>query len=419
MCFVSDKIASYYDPIKTIGKTEISVTKDVKKKFEDDLRNIHDVSGGKTGGIVNAGQLLKLLKALDAEQIRSIGAFDYEKVEALLARLAIASPAMCLYRAFVKAGIEEGIAKEKSKDVAKKFVNMFNREDATDALGVLYPDRKMKKKELYYQKVLDYCVKGNLQAVLDEYVFTLSENKENILDAIRDAFLDAAPTDIKTRESLDDGRINNRLRMHFAAGYYHTKIDDKSVNRTTNVRNAFNSPFRPFVLASTSIGQEGLDFHTYCRKIVHWNLPHNPVDLEQREGRINRYMCLAIRQNLAKWAMDNRIPVDEEDGVWQSIIKGAKKRWKADKSGLVPYWVLPENFPYYEDLKIERIVPMYPHSTDMAKYKRLKQVLLFYRLTLGQPRQEELIDMFRDAKLKPDVIKELSINLSPYDRSRK
>jgi len=36
---------------------------------------------------------------------------------------------------------------------------------------------------------------------------------------------------------------------------------------------------------TTSIGQEGLDFHYYCRKIVHWNLPSNPVDLEQREGR--------------------------------------------------------------------------------------------------------------------------------------
>ncbi|MDM5326796.1 hypothetical protein [Neobacillus sp. CF12] len=37
------------------------------------------------------------------------------------------------------------------------------------------------------------------------------------------------------------------------------------------------------------MGQEGLDFHYYCRKIVHWNLPSNPIDLEQREGRITQY----------------------------------------------------------------------------------------------------------------------------------
>lgn len=33
--------------------------------------------------------------------------------------------------------------------------------------------------------------------------------------------------------------------------------------------------------------------------IMHWNLPSNPIDLEQREGRINRFKCLAIRQNVA------------------------------------------------------------------------------------------------------------------------
>lgn len=53
------------------------------------------------------------------------------------------------------------------------------------------------------------------------------------------------------------------------------------------------------VVATTSIGQEGLDFHNYCRVIMHWNLPSNPIDLEQREGRINRFKCLAIRQNVA------------------------------------------------------------------------------------------------------------------------
>lgn len=42
-----------------------------------------------------------------------------------------------------------------------------------------------------------------------------------------------------------------------------------------------------------------MDFHNYCRVIMHWNLPGNPIDLEQREGRINRFKCLAIRQNVA------------------------------------------------------------------------------------------------------------------------
>ncbi|MBK6447179.1 MAG: hypothetical protein IPF81_18335 [Bacteroidetes bacterium] len=59
-----------------------------------------------------------------------------------------------------------------------------------------------------------------------------------------------------------------------------------------------NSPFRPFILATTSIGQEGLDFHKYCRELMHWSLPDNAIDLEQREGRINRYKHFALRLNL-------------------------------------------------------------------------------------------------------------------------
>lgn len=70
--------------------------------------------------------------------------------------------------------------------------------------------------------------------------------------------------------------------------------NSKGVMRKENIRKAFNSPMRPFVLATTSIGQEGLDFHNYCRVIMHWNLPSNPIDLEQREGRINRFKCLVL-----------------------------------------------------------------------------------------------------------------------------
>lgn len=61
------------------------------------------------------------------------------------------------------------------------------------------------------------------------------------------------------------------------------------MQRAGVVREAFNSPFRQFILATTSIGQEGLDFHSYCHRVGRWNLPHNPVDMEQREGRANRY----------------------------------------------------------------------------------------------------------------------------------
>src|SRR4030095_547928 len=90
------------------------------------------------------------------------------------------------------------------------------------------------------------------------------------------------------------------FRSHYAIDFGNQRFETaKSSGRLVNIRQAFNSPFRPFVLATTAIGQECFDFHFYCKKIFHWNLPSNPVDFEQREGRINRYKGLVIRQNLA------------------------------------------------------------------------------------------------------------------------
>ena len=71
-----------------------------------------------------------------------------------------------------------------------------------------------------------------------------------------------------------------------------TKQDEANV-RMEDIRSSFNSPFWPHILASTSVGQDGLDFHAWCRAVVHWDLPANALDLEQREGRIEYFAGLA------------------------------------------------------------------------------------------------------------------------------
>ena len=109
------------------------------------------------------------------------------------------------------------------------------------------------------------------------------------------------------------------MRAHYAVGFVNNEGADnqKDANRKDSIRGAFNSPLKPFVLATTSIGQEGLDFHNYCRRIMHWNLPGNPIDLEQREGRINRFKCLAIRQNVA----EKYGAIHFFDDIWKEIPK--------------------------------------------------------------------------------------------------
>ena len=153
-----------------------------------------------------------------------------------------------------------------------------------------------------------------------------------------------------------------------------------------------------------------MDFHNYCRRIVHWNLPSNPIDLEQREGRINRFECLAIRQNIAlRYGEGNFI-----NNVWEELFDKAVKAEKLENghtSDLIPFWGLT---PKEDMLKIERIVPMYPFSRDEIAYERLIKILSLYRLTLGQARQEELLEYIFNNCENPEEIKDLFINLSPY-----
>lgn len=81
--------------------------------------------------------------------------------------------------------------------------------------------------------------------------------------------------------------------------------------------------------------------------------------------------------------------------------------------GLVPYWCIPvEEFDNPE--KIERIVPMYPLSSDRDYYNRMNSVLSLYRLTMGQPRQEELLGLFKN--LTDEQVEKLLFNLSPIRR---
>jgi hypothetical protein len=203
------------------------------------------------------------------------------------------------------------------------------------------------------------------------------------------------------------------MRSHFAVAFNKGDGKEKDANRKKRIRNVFNSPFRPFVLASTSIGQEGLDFHNYCRRIVHWNLPSNPIDLEQREGRINRFECLAIRQNITK----RYGGIVFKKNIWKEMFEEAAEKENCGKgSGLIPFWGLTEQD---DMIKIERIVPMYPFSIDKLKYERLIKILSLYRLTLGQARQEELLEYVLQNCTNEDGLKELFINLSPYYKNQK
>src|SRR5699024_86330 len=152
---------------------------------------------------------------------------------------------------------------------------------------------------------------GTHQAVLDEDSHTLSPELKGLSTAERAYRLaDKVHRAASTRtapNSIHDIRHQHgqatvetrRVNSHIAARFGRVQSNEGASEREATVRESFNSPFWPFVLASTSVGQEGLDFHTYSHAVVHWNLPANPVDLEQREGRVHRYKGHAVRKNVA------------------------------------------------------------------------------------------------------------------------
>lgn len=178
--------------------------------------------------------------------------------------------------------------------------------------------------------------------------------------------------------------------------------EEKGIRRTALVQAAFKSPFRPFVLASTSIGQEGLDFHPYCARIVHWNLPRNPVDIEQREGRVHRFKNHAVRRNVAAVQGGTAELLSTQRSHWTAMFSAAQADEIASGGAgdIIPYWIYPGGS------KIERVVLMPPFSREVERYDNLKKSLATYRLAFGQPRQDELIELF--SGMTEEEIAELS-----------
>lgn len=395
-------LSGLFSPTKFYGEILPSIRKIIKQRIQEKFAQNTIISSIPQQGRNNAKLILTLMKILDGKPVETLNDL-YVPSNALdvMTDIAIASPAVCAYR---QSGNEED-----AQMVAKAIVSVFNKPESAAVIDLMY---NKKNDDDYYESVLDYCVVGNLQAVLDEYAH-MTQTKM-LGHTVTEAIIGTSNLSIDTTDSLGMEGNKQLMRCHFAIPFIDKTVTDKSVARTTNIRKAFNSPFRPFLLSTTSIGQEGLDFHWYARKIVHWNLPSNPVGLEQREGRINRFKCLAIRRNVVK------LYGSETYHTWDEMFSLAYSNLKGTHSDIVPYWCLPvADLTEEQRAKleyIERIVPLYPLSRDRYKYERLIKVLALYRMTLGQPRQEELLNLLKNMHLSDEQLKELTIDLCPYNK---
>jgi len=354
------------------------------------------------------------------------------KVLACVASAAPATAALrALWRSSGRSTIDCFAIRLAAAKVGWSFLSLFNHPEVTSLI------RSEIKSGAYWRRVLAYAHDGQLQAVLDEYVHVLSSSfaasscsEPSVIEEITGQIIDSvslrsAPLSADQIETTSNGRkieiSNVSMRLRFAMRFGEEKErhdpgdgigNNPRTSRKERVRAAFNSPFWPFVLVSTSVGQEGLDFHHYCHAITHWNLPANPVDLEQREGRIHRYKGHAIRKNVAARYGTKALKSGDHD-TWATAFDLAISKRDKNENDLVPFWHFPG------ESKIERHVPALPFSKDARRIEALREALAIYRLVLGQSRQEDLIDYLLAEVPKDErhrIVSELQINLGPILR---
>lgn len=333
----------------------------------------------------------------------------------VLAYSSIANPALCSMRTIHKLwgnDNDDRTVLSHSIQFAELTSKLFNHEYSVPILN-----RNIKESLLAgpnnspgWYKVLVYCAHGNFQSMLDEYCHLLSTSGCNLsvaTDKLHKAMgIRSSTENVHFWEDSTKAKRerSSSLRCHFAVPLGNQKLtEDSGLSRIVSVRDAFNSPFRPFVLTSTSIGQEGLDFHWYCRRVVHWNLPNNPIDIEQREGRVNRYKSFVVRKRIAE---TYSVDFNDNTDIWFKLFEKATQQNELRYSDLEPFWLTRKG-----TTQIERIVPTYPMSKEVARYSDIKKILVLYRLAFGQPRQQELLESFSNCNTESEIFKRIKDSL--------
>jgi hypothetical protein len=351
-----------------------------------------------------------------------------------LTHIALYSPAVALLRAFLSAFPQQPA--EACGNVLEFCLgplrHYFNKRLVQTIM------RRHGSGKSYTEKILSYCQKAHFQAVVDEYFYLVrhvlqQDDTAKFLGHIGRAMgmWSGSPG---VNEPTHLGHISRRPRhqpAHFALAFgddvSNESMEADGKARKSSVREAFNCPFWPFVLATTSVGQEGLDFHLYCRDIVHWNLPSNPVDLEQREGRINRYDGLSIRRNIESDFPLRMVCPQTGENLWNSVFRVLAENSRGNgifKDGLFPHWIYQSRAgngaDFVDQSIIRRHLLFYACSKDRQHYVELKKDLALYRLVFGQPRQQDILEQVfvqgytEEALELSRSLTKYMINLSPF-----
>jgi hypothetical protein len=270
--------------------------------------------------------------------------------------------------------------------------------------------------QTYTKAIPEAVIAGNLESVLDEHLWIASK-----LDADS---ITRFPRDLLKTLGLYEGRHRLHepgtadgflLRCHAAMPFADAKVENALTGaddrlRTDDMRRSFNTPFWPHVLVTTSLGQEGLDFHVWCRQLLHWDLCPSPLDLEQREGRIQRFGGLSVRSALAESLRQQTLAeAGDKTSPWAVLANHAERAFDGDASGLSPWWSCPGE-------KLDRLFVVLPQSQQTNRFNQLSRLRWLYRLALGQPHQQDFIETV--SQLPDDGRQNFALCLSAFGNGR-
>ena len=260
-------------------------------------------------------------------------------------------------------------------------------------MAYVYADGNYPPCTSLYDLIMAYGASGCIHDVMDEYFFAIEYKEEKSIFTVSEK--------------------NKEADIEYSFAIAHNSREKTNEENLAIKIKKFLSPFLPFQFISTSIGQEGFDFHLYCRKIVHWTITHDPVKFEQREGRINRYHCYANRLR-AETLLDKKTVWNG----WDDLFSSLRAKYN-DETGLIPDFVIPmqKDFPDY--CNFVREFYYYPESYEAKTLKDVLKSLGSYRALLGRCgdyNYEDDFEKFAEEYIKNGGnISDFFINLSPLN----
>lgn len=98
----------------------------------------------------------------------------------------------------------------------------------------------------------------------------------------------------------------NYLKIRLKKLGYHSLLIHGDIHNRTEIVNEFKTNPQAHILLSSEVGSEGLDMQ-FCSSMVNYDLPWNPMVVEQRIGRIDRFGQLSETVNIYNFVVKSSI----------------------------------------------------------------------------------------------------------------